>query len=337
MKHLSIKDIARLAGVAPSTVSFVVNGKHQEMRISEEMVKHIQAIIKKTGYIPNRAAASLRTGRTHVIGLIVEDIANAFFASLAKSVESVAARVGYRVVYGSTENDDGKGNDLIQLLAKQVDGFLITPSTGMKTGVQALKKTRKPLVLIDRYFPDEDIPFALVDNYGGVSQATEYLIGKNRKHIAFVNVAMDQVQMQERERAYIDVMNSRGLFQKKLLLRLPYYQDKTQYEARIRSFLQKRPEMDAIIFATNYLGMFGIKALKDLDIAIPGQVAVLSFDDTDLFRFSSPAISVISQPVQEIAAQAMRLLLEQMNAGQKKKDSDEGVLVPPELILRNSV
>ncbi len=306
------------------------------MRISEEMVKHVQAIIKKTGYIPNRAAASLRTGKTHVIGLIVEDIANAFFASLAKSVESVAAKVGYRVVYGSTENSDERGNDLIQLLAKQVDGFLITPSTGMKASVQALKKTRKPLVLIDRYFPGEEIPFALVDNYAGVSQATEYLIGKGKKQLAFVNVATSQVQMEERERGFVEVMRTRGLFQKKLLLRLPYYQDKAQYEPRIRNFLQKHTEIDAIIFATNYLGMFGIKALKDLDIAIPGRVSVLSFDDTDLFRFSSPAISVISQPVQEIAAEAMRLLLDQIS-GQKKKPAQEGILIPPELILRNSV
>ncbi|SDC19072.1 transcriptional regulator, LacI family [Niabella drilacis] len=306
------------------------------MRISDEMVKHIRAIIKKTGYIPNRAAASLRTGKTHVIGLIVEDIANSFFASMAKSVEKVAAKVGYRVVYGSTENNDSRGNDLIQLLVKQVDGFLITPSIGMKTGVQALRKSRKPLVLIDRYFPGEEIPFALVDNYGGVSKATECLIGKHRKNIAFVNVAMDQIQMKERERAFVEVMRDRGLFQKKWLLRLPYYQDKAQYEPRIRNFLQKHPEIDAIIFATNYLGMFGIKALKDLDISIPEQVAVFSFDDTDLFRFSSPSISVISQPVQEIAAQAMRLLLDQMG-GQTKKTPEEGALIAPELILRSSV
>ncbi len=307
------------------------------MRISEEMVRHIQSIIKKTGYIPNRAAASLRTGKTHVIGLIVEDIANSFFASLAKSVEKAAAKVGYRVVYGSTENNDGRGNDLIQLLAKQVDGFLIAPSIGMKTSVQALKKSRKPLVLIDRYFPGEEIPFALVDNYAGVRKATECLIKKQKKQIAFVNIATEQVQMQERERAYVEALQQNGLFQKKLLLRLPYYQDKAQYEPRIHQFLRKHPEIDAMIFATNYLGMFGIKALKDLDIAIPKQVAVFSFDDTDLFRFSSPAISVISQPVQEIAGQAMRLLLEQMNSGAKKTESGEGVLVPPELILRNSV
>ncbi|ANH81795.1 LacI family transcriptional regulator [Niabella ginsenosidivorans] len=335
MKHLSIKDIARIAGVAPSTVSFVVNGKHEQMRLSEDMVKHVQAVIQKTGYVPNRAAASLRTGRTQVIGLIVEDIANAFFASLAKSVEFAAARAGYRVVYGSTENDDKKGNDLLQVLAKQVDGFLIVPSTGMKSGILKLKKNRKPLVLLDRYFPDENIPFVLVDNYGGITRATQYLLDKGKKNIAFVNVALDQIQMHEREKAFTDTLQKQKLFRKRLLLTLPYYQDKDKYIKDIARFFEKYPQIDAVVFSTNYLGMFGIKALKDLNRSIPQQVAVLSFDDTDLFRFSSPAISVVSQPVQEIADCAMQLLLAQMDSRQKIKQKT-GVFVAPELIIRNS-
>lgn len=84
MKQLSIKDIARMVGVVPSTVSFVINGKEKEMRISEEMADKIRKTIKETGYVPNRSAASLRTGKTHVIGLIVEDISNSFFLCLLK-------------------------------------------------------------------------------------------------------------------------------------------------------------------------------------------------------------------------------------------------------------
>src|SRR5687768_6309524 len=98
MKQLSIKDIARLAGVVPSTVSFVINGKEKEMRISDDMAKKIRKIIKETGYVPNKSAASLRTGKTHVIGLIVEDISNRFFSMLAKAIEDIAYGVGYRLV-----------------------------------------------------------------------------------------------------------------------------------------------------------------------------------------------------------------------------------------------
>lgn len=147
---------------------------------------------------------------------------------------------------------------------------------------------------------------------------------------------MDQVQIQERERAFVDTMKAHGLFQKKLMLKIPYCQDRTGYAPHIEKFLEKQKDIDAILFATNYLGMFGIKALKEQEIVIPDGVAVMSFDDTDLFRFSSPSISVISQPVQEIASQAVGLLLDQINSpGTKRKQ--KGVLIPPELIIRESV
>lgn len=120
------------------------------------------------------------------------------------------------------------------------------------------------------------------------------------------------------------------------MLKIPYCQDRTGYAPHIEKFLEKQKDIDAILFATNYLGMFGIKALKEQEIVIPDGVAVMSFDDTDLFRFSSPSISVISQPVQEIASQAVGLLLDQINSpGTKRKQ--KGVLIPPELIIRESV
>src|SRR5687768_5333412 len=159
MNNLSIKDIARLAGVAPSTVSFVINGKEKEGRISAQLAAKIKKIIQKTGYQPNRSAVSLRTGKTNMIGLIVEDISNSFFSQLAKSIEDMAYKIGYKVVYCSTENDDKKGAELIQMLHKQVDGFIITPSKGMKQVVLKLKKNKKPVVLIDRYFPGVNIPY----------------------------------------------------------------------------------------------------------------------------------------------------------------------------------
>src|SRR5688572_9944947 len=169
MKRVSIKDIAKQAGVVPSTVSFVLNGKAKKMRISDEMVEKIQALVKKTGYQPNYTAVSLRTGRTKIIGLIVEDISNIFFASLAKTIEDEAYALGYKIVYCSTENNDEKGNELIRMLSRQqVEGFLITPSAGMAEEIQTLLDHKQPVVLMDRFFTDVEAPYVLVDNYEGV-------------------------------------------------------------------------------------------------------------------------------------------------------------------------
>src|SRR5690349_555912 len=115
MRKVSLKEIAKIAGVVPSTVSFVLNGKAKEMRISTELADRIKTIAENSGYVPNQVAVSLRTGYSKILGLIVEDISNVFFATLAKTIEDEVQSFGYRVVYCSSENDKTKGNELINM------------------------------------------------------------------------------------------------------------------------------------------------------------------------------------------------------------------------------
>lgn len=335
MKQLSIKDIAKLAGVVPSTVSFVINGKEKQMRISEEMATRIRTIIKETGYVPNRSAASLRTGKTHVIGLIVEDISNVFFSLLAKAVEDVAYTAGYRVVYCSTENDDSKGLELIKMLYKQVDGFIITPTSGMREELIKLKKSKKPVVLLDRYFADVNIPYVLVNNKKSIEKGVQLLLEKQYKNIAFVVTALDQMQMQERLTAFKSCIKKYTGSQPKYILKLPFSNKEGDYEKGIKSYLQKHPSIDSIFFATNYLGIGGLKALQALNWRIPDRVGVLSFDDHDIYKLYSPSITAINQPIQEIAQRGIEILTAQMNY---LSDSlNHHVLLDAELIERDSL
>jgi LacI family transcriptional regulator len=335
MKQLSIKDIARIAGVVPSTVSFVINGKEKEMRISEEMAKKIRKIIKETGYVPNRSAASLRTGKTHVIGLIVEDISNTFFASLAKAIEDIAYQVGYRLVYCSTENDDKKGAELIRMLHKQVDGFIVTPTSGMKEEVLKLKKAKKPVVLLDRYFTDVDIPSVLVDNKNGIQSGVQLLVEKGYKKIAFIVTALEQMQMQDRLNAFKTSARGHRLLFPELILELPFAAEEDAYESGIKDFLTRHQQVDAIFFATNYLAIQGLKVLQELKWKIPSRVAVLSFDDHEIFKLYTPAITSISQPISAIAREGIENLRLQMNA--QKVPAVKELLLPSELIVRKSV
>lgn len=325
-----------MAGVVPSTVSFVINGKDREMRISEEMADKIRKIIKETGYTPNKSAASLRTGKTYVIGLIVEDISNTFFSALAKSIEDVAYSQGYRLVYCSTENDDKKGEELIRVLHKQVDGFIITPSRGMKEEVVKLQQSNKPVVLLDRYFTGVDIPHVLVDNKNGVAMGVQLLADKGYKKIAFVITALDLMQMKDRLNAFRENAKKRGLFYPELILELPFSIEEGAYENAIRDFLTKHEETDALFFATNYLTIQGLKVLKELKWKIPGRVGVLSFDDHEIFRLYSPGISSINQPVKEIAKAGVEILTRQM-AGNTTKKQVGAMLLKAELHIRKSL
>jgi LacI family transcriptional regulator len=312
MKKISIKEIARQAGVAPSTVSCVINGKAKERRISDKVAREIEALAEKVGYRPNQTAVSLRTGKTKIIGLIVEDISDVFFATLAKTIEDKAYSLGYRIVYCSTENNDDKGNELISmLLHQQVDGFLITPSKGMQEKVAGLLKSHKPVVLMDRFFPDIQVPRVLVDNFGGVKTGVEHLLKKGYARIAYITVDLDQTQMHQREEAYQETLKDHGLhYSQELTLKMPYEQAKEASIRQIADFILLHPEIDAVLFATNYLGVHGLQSIELLGLAIPGDIAVISFDDHDIFRIFKPAITVIEQPIEEIAKTSIEMLID---------------------------
>lgn len=335
MNNLSIKDIARLAGVVPSTVSSVINGKEKKARISAQLAARIKKIIKETGYQPNRSAVSLRTGKTHMIGLIVEDISNSFFSQLAKSIEDLAYKVGYKVVYCSTENDDKKGAELVQMLHKQVDGFIITPSKGMKELILKLKKNKKPVVLLDRYFLDVNIPYVVIDNFTAVKNGVEHLVKAGYKNIALITTAMDQVQMQERESGYVQCLKEYALYHPKYTLQLNFSAMEDTYATQIKAFLRKHPKIDAVFFATNYLGIQGLKVSKELGKRIPEDIGVLSFDDHDIFKLYSPAITVINQPIAEMAEKGIAMLIRQMDG--MGAPAQKSILLNAELIVRGSV
>jgi LacI family transcriptional regulator len=267
--------------------------------------------------------------------LIVEDISNTFFASLAKAIEDIAYQVGYRLVYCSTENDDKKGAELIRMLHKQVDGFIVTPTSGMKEEVLKLKKAKKPVVLLDRYFTDVDIPSVLVDNKNGIQSGVQLLVEKGYKKIAFIVTALEQMQMQDRLNAFKTSARGHRLLFPELILELPFAAEEDAYESGIKDFLTRHQQVDAIFFATNYLAIQGLKVLQELKWKIPSRVAVLSFDDHEIFKLYTPAITSISQPISAIAREGIENLRLQMNA--QKVPAVKELLLPSELIVRKSV
>lgn len=321
MKRVSLKDIAKMAGVSPSTVSLVLNGKARKMRISDSLAKTVKALAKKAGYQPNQVAVSLRTGKSKILGLVVESISGNFFGSLAKVIEEAAQEHDYRIVYCSTENDSAKGHELIQMLShRQVDGYLVTPTSGMEKDVKMLLESNQPLVLIDSYFPDIPASHVTVDNAGGVTTGMQHLIDKGYKNIGFITVDLPLVQMIQRANGYEETLKSNKLkFKPGFVLKLPYNGERDESVSKIADFIQKNKTLDAIFVATNYLGIVALESLKILNKQIPADIAMICFDDHDIFRLYPPGLSVIQQPIREIGRTAVKLLVEQMGAGDEEK------------------
>ncbi|HLO80776.1 MAG TPA: substrate-binding domain-containing protein [Chitinophagaceae bacterium] len=336
MKSVSIKDIANQVGVSTTTVSFVLNGKAKEKRISEELKNEILKIASKLNYRPNQIARGLRTGQTHTLGLIVEDISNPFFANLAKVVEQEADKFGYTVMFCCTENSETKASSLINMLRhRQMDGFIITPTPGMEDDIRKLADEKRPLVLIDRYFPKLDSSYVTVDNYQGAYEATRYLLGKGHKRIGLITIESSQVQMEKRYEGYIGALKDNGVEPSEdLILRLPFDLEKSEAVSLISDHIRKN-KPDSLFFTTNYLGVFGLESLRVSGIRIPGDMGMICFDDNDLFRLGSPSVTVVAQPIELIGREAVASLLHQL----KNKGRDEPfakLILEPHLVQRET-
>ncbi|HET6254041.1 MAG TPA: LacI family DNA-binding transcriptional regulator [Puia sp.] len=337
MKKVSISDIARKAGVSVSTVSFVMNDKAVKMRISREVIEKVENVAREMGYRPNQLARGLRTGKTKTIGLIVENISNAFFATLAKTIEDEAKKYDYKVVYCSTDNDEVKARELINMLSqRQVDGYIITPTPLLADEIKKLQAENKPVVLIDRYFPEAPtIPAVLVDNFEGVAKGTEYLIEKGYDKIALVTIETDMAHMKDRLSGYFEVLRRHDIpIDERRMKIVPYSSDRETALGMIAELLEGAgSEIDAVFFLTNYLGVLGIEAIKKKRLKIPDQLAVLCFDDNDIFRLYTPTISVIRQPIESIGQQAMCVLIERL----KHSGGAEGYPIADTLHLRTEL
>ncbi|NGY37880.1 LacI family transcriptional regulator [Flavobacterium sp. XN-5] len=335
MKKITIKDIALEAQVSISTVSFVLNDKGEKMGISPAVIKKVQVIAAKLNYRPNMIATSLRTGKTRSIGLIVENIANQFFSSLARVIEEEAKKNGYRVFYCSTGNDEERSAELVQsLLQANVDGFIITPTEKLDKSIDQLLKMKKPVVLIDRYFPGQEVSHVVMDNYEGAFSATNFLIEKGRRKIALINNNSGMVQMQLREKGYVDAMKKAGIYDEILILHLDYHSSEEEKVEELISFFRNNKTIDGVLFLTNYMGLAGLQAFQKIGLKLPKDLAIISYDDHYSFRLHSPTITVVEQPINTIAVKAVELLMDQMI---NDDAAVEKVVLKGNIIVRESV
>lgn len=335
MKNVSIKDIARAVGVSTTTVSFVLNGKAREKRISDDLKDRIMETAGKMNYRPNQVARGLRTGQSYTLGLIVEDISNPFFAQLARHVEDHADKSGYTVMFCSTDNDEKKAANLLYMLQhRQMDGFIIIPTPGMRDDLSAFVDAGKPLVLVDRFFPDLDACHVAVDNFKGSYDAVDLLIGKGRRSIGLVTIDSSQVQMREREQGYRKALSDRGMsFVQERVLRIPYESTEKSLSEALGRLLDSQRDLDALFFTTNYLGAQGLDAVRKAGRRIPEEMAIICFDDSVLFRLGSPSVSVVAQPISELGQTAVRLIID-MIAG--RPPEERKLVLSPSIIERES-
>ncbi|UOG77526.1 substrate-binding domain-containing protein (plasmid) [Hymenobacter tibetensis] len=333
-KKILIHDIAKHLDVSIATVSLVLNGKAKEMRISDTLADRVQQYTASVGYKPNQLAKSLRTGKTNVIGLMVEDIANPFFATVARLIEKKALARGYHIIYCSTNNDPAKAQGLLTMFQERhVDGYILALPEGVGSEVSSLVRSGKPVVLFDRMLPDVSANAVVVDGATGMYEATQHLLTQGFKNIALVSLQSEQQQMLARRQGYLQALQEQNL--PALVHTVDYTQEPEQVVSQIQAFFQANPSCNAVLFATNYLGVHGLEALNRLGRSIPKHMAVVSFDDSNLSRLYSPPITVVAQPIEAMAENIIVTLLTALG-DPLKSTSVTQLLLTPHLLIRES-
>ena len=334
-KPVSIRNIADELKISVTTVSFVLNGKAKEKYISKELTKKVLDYAKLINYRPNQIAQSLRTGKSKILVFMMEDISNNFFSKLARIFEDIAYDKGYKVIFCSNENDDEKSNELITLFNfRQVDGFIIVPSPGIKDTIENLINDNIPVILLDRFFEGLDCNSVVIDNEQASFDATLHLIQNKFKNIGFITTASDQTQMLGRLSGYDKAVSQNNL--KSITLQIPYSEvNKGKSKEYIKSFLDENPDLDAVFFATNYLAQSGLEVFKQKNPKLINEIGIIAFDDNDMFKIYDPAITSVYQPLNEISTALMDVMLPLL----KKKEVAETthqIVLKTELIVRES-
>jgi LacI family transcriptional regulator len=334
-KRVSIKNIAEAAGVSTALVSYVLNGKEKEARVGKEIAEKVREIARELGYQPNQLAKSLKSGRSYTIGLIVADISNPFFANIARTIEDEAKKSNYTVIFGSSDENPEKSRDLIDVLInRQVDGFIIAPTDNSEEQIRNLQKLGIPLVLIDRYFPEIPTSYVVTDNFDASEKLVSHLIETGHQRIGMVTYKSNLVHIRERRRGFEHSMRRHNLkVDDSSVAEVSFGNLEKDIPARIDELLHKEEPVDSIFFATNTLALNGLKYLNRLNYKIPDDLGIVCFDEGDAFDFFYSPLTHANQPLEQVAAKAVSVLLEQIQDSQSPRRE---VFLQSELVIQKS-
>ncbi|WP_117170308.1 LacI family DNA-binding transcriptional regulator [Paraliobacillus sediminis] len=296
-----ISDVAKVAGVSPTTVSRVLNNRGY---IGEKTRIKVDEAMKQLNYFPNDVARSLFIKKTFLIGVIFPTTTNPFYGQLVFHLENIAASLGYKILLCNSLGQEDKERSYLRMLQRnQVDGII---AGAHNRGVEEYDIPTLPVVGVDRYLSD-NIPVVSSDNYDGGRQATELLIRKGCKNIIHINGPIYlETPANLRRKAYDDVMRENQLTPKT-------YETKGDNQEVIKQLFDENPQVDSIFASDDLIAAAVMREAKIRKINIPSDVKVIGYDGTETTRLLLPELSTIQQPIREIAEKTIEILLKEIN------------------------
>jgi len=328
----TIRDVAKLARVGLMTVSRVINNNPNVRPVT---LKKVNAAIAELGYQKNEAARLLKGQRAMLIGLIVPDLSDGFFAACAHTVQHLARAYGYMTLVAASERDSALEIQQAELMAsRKVSGLLVVTSTsGGDERLQNLQKTGVVIVAFDRPLVGVQTDAVVVENRAGAEQAVRHLIQHGHRRIACVGYDEDVYTVRERLEGYDRCMHAAGL---KPMLALGIGTLEAT-RAWLRTALASEEKPTAIFSMNHRSSIFLLQALAEAGVAIPQDMAIIGFDDFDLAGIVTPPLTAVAQFPVELAKRAMALLMERI--ADKRRGAEYApakIVLPVTLMVRGS-
>ena len=322
----TIVDVAKLAGVTPTTVSRVINNRGY---ISEKTRNKVNEAMDQLGYQPNEIARSLTKQKSNTIGVIVPHISHPYFSKLISNLENEAAKNGYKIILCNSKEKAEKEKQYLDMCkSNRVAGIILcsgnVESNKINTG-------NIPVVLLEKNFEEGKLGIQC-DNYQGGKLATEHLIDCGCKRLLhFSGVIDEEMPADNREKAFIDICNENNIefFIRKYDINT--YNEMNYYEY-IKDTLNEIKNIDGIFASSDLIAAQVIQVCNELNIRIPSDVKLVGFDDVEIAKLTTPTITTIHQPIKEMA----KLAIELIDSKYKNIEVNEQTILPIELVVRNS-
>ncbi len=319
----SIREVAKLANVSPSTVSRVINGT---ANVDEEKKRRVLKAIDESGFTPNEVARSLFKKSSKTIGVIVPSITNPFFTEMSSAIEKTANEYGYRMTICNTSGNVEKEKNAISMLTSMnVDGIVITTSN------QELKKILEncetPIVAIDRVISKNTAGgYIHCDNYEGGRIAAQHLIQNGCKSIVCVRGLESISSARERYQGYLDVCTEQGIREQSIRCDYSFTEGLTMTEKLLEEF----PDVDGIIACNDMVAISIYKVLCRRGIRVPEDIQLVGYDNISLAHLMTPELTTVAQPIEKMGVKAVKMLIRKETKGYKE------YIFSPELIIRET-
>lgn len=336
LKNVTIKTISEVTRLSLTTVSRVLNGSAEKYRISERTRNIVLDAARKLNYAPNQAAVSLRLSRSFSVGLVIPSLSNPYFADVASIVSHSLRLKGYSVILMDCDEDEASEFEAIKLLAAQnIEGVIVIPSGSQSDHIDILLKRNIPVVCIDRYYENIPVSYVATNHYEGAYNITEYLISLGHQHIACIQGSLSVISNHLRVKGYSDAMKAS---------KIPVFgvsgnsftQENGYIETKL--LLQKKKKPTAIFALSDTILLGTLKALGEENIKVPGDVSVVTFDNSSYLDFLACPVTSIAQPVNDIANMSIKLLLGEIKGHTSGTRPEQmKILISPSIIFRKSV